>query len=404
MFRQREGGPFERVTTFEGPTEGLMVEYTDEGLDPDVTYCYSVRAENRAGARSTPAEFRPCGHTLDPSRLGTWRIQLRIRTADVPDAGSDDSVQVRLNSPLPTHVPRANSTWLDYGPRPNPLAPSPLWSTWPDDFARGRDFTYDLVLDHVHDVSDITMLTLHKEGSDAVGIAELSLRVNDAEVFARRFGESSQTCLWLDEGDGYSPTYTIYYPELRAHPAWQAFILNPLPPFTTDDGDIVFVMTNADIVSRIEGIVGNSLHGTPAYWGMFYGPGWVEAVRLDDQRLRVDLDLAAEVFGRNPEIDIDFDLRFEVICGQPQAGNTTIKLTTENFDAVANVPDLEGVFVDALQLFGEVRWIEDEIEGRIEEAFQPITESLALNTGGICPTLRVTENGDIELRAPLPNS
>jgi hypothetical protein len=91
-------------------------------------------------------------------------------------------VEVRLNSPrnLLTHAPRGNSTWLDYGPRL--ISPFPVWS---DDFDRGREFTYDLNLSNISELSDITMLTIAKDGTDGIGIAEISLKVNGVEVFER---------------------------------------------------------------------------------------------------------------------------------------------------------------------------------------------------------------------------
>jgi tetratricopeptide (TPR) repeat protein len=387
LLRQREGGPWEKVYTATQPN-GPTVTHTDTGLDPDVDYCYAVSARNQWGR--TPGRFpnHACGHTLHPSRLPVWRIQLRIRTADIPDAGSDDSVQVCLNSPDDTYVPSLNSTWLDYGPRP--IDPSSIFLL--DDFARGRDFPYDLLLDNVAELSDITMLMLHKEGSDAVAIAELSLCVNGVEVFSRQFGETTRTCLWLDEGDGHSPIYTIHYPELRAHPKWQAFLARRPQPFTPDDdGELSFRIENKEIVSRIEGMVGNFLHGTSAYWGHFYGSAWVEAVRLDEQRLRVDLDLAAEATGLNPEVDINFDLKFEAICDE-QDKPPYIKVTTENFDAEADFDTLQEIVT-----FGIINFWEDNIADRIEESFKPITQEIS--TGGICPTVQVTENGDIVFRA-----
>jgi hypothetical protein len=112
---------------------------------------------------------------------------------------------------------------MDYGPRP--VEGTAFFLS--DDFARGRDFTYDLMLRHpdrgrIRELTDITMLTLRKDGSDGVGIAEIELLVNGVRVFERFFGETASTCLWLDEGDGSSPTYTIDYPELRATESYLA--------------------------------------------------------------------------------------------------------------------------------------------------------------------------------------
>lgn len=162
LLRQRAGGPWEEVAEF-GALSGWTT-YTDGGLEPDTTYCYRVRSATTFGSNSTPLDNRACGHTRGLPTIVAWRVQLRIRTADLSDAGSNNQLQARLNYSRFSDKPNANATWMDYGPR---LAEEPRWpygQAWSDDFARGRDFTYDLKLDYVRELADITMLTLHKDG------------------------------------------------------------------------------------------------------------------------------------------------------------------------------------------------------------------------------------------------
>jgi hypothetical protein len=373
LLRQEGGGPWQVVAEFGGLTG--WTTHTDSGLMPDTRYSYRVRSEGPYGQSTTPLDNRASGHTRGDPTIEVWRLQLRVRTADVSDAGTDNAMQVRLNSPLVTHQPNQHSTWMDYGPRP--VEGTAFFLS--DDFARGRDFTYDLMLRHpdrgrIRELTDITMLTLRKDGSDGVGIAEIELLVNGVRVFERFFGETASTCLWLDEGDGSSPTYTIDYPELRAHDAWGAFVNSPpTPPLR---------ISNEEMVSRIEGIIGDQLHGTPAYWGHLYGADWVTASRLDDETLLIDADLSADIPGNDPEIDINLALHFEVTCDN---GVATLTMTTENF-----TPDVD------FDWWQEWTWfLEDNIEDAMKESFQPITQIITVDAGGLCPTVRIDQDGNV---------
>jgi hypothetical protein len=373
LLRQRNGGPWETAADLGALSN--WTTYVDTGLQPDSLYCYRVRSENVQGVATTPMNDRACGYTRDGNGIRVWRIQLRVRTADVSDAGTSDAVQVRLTSPLATYNPTGNRRWLDYGPR---------WEGgglfgWRDDFARNREFTYDLDQSYISELSDISMLTIAKDGSDGVAIAEIALLVNERECFSRVFGESSSTCLWLDNEDGHSTSYTITLSELRAHPSWQAFVASPPgPPFR---------IPNEALVGRIEGMIGHAIHGTDVGWGEFNSPAWVEATFLDDERLRVDVDLEADfpILG-DPEVDINFDLRFWVECNSA-AGTATLHVDTENFSTNVDF----GFFSE---LFGGFAF-EDDVADRVRAAFQPIAEAIELETGNLCPSVRVEQNGDV---------
>jgi hypothetical protein len=374
LLRQRNNaGPWETVADFAALDS--WTTHVDSGLQPDNLYCYRVRSENAQGVVTTPMNNRACGYTRDGNGIRVWRIQLRVRTADVSDAGTGDAVQVRLTSPLATYNPTGNRRWLDYGPRWEGAG----FVGWRDDFARNREFTYDLDQSYIGELSDITMLTIDKEGSDGVAIAEIALLVNEQEVFSRVFGETSSTCLWLDNESGHSPSYTVWLSELRAHPSWQAFVANPPgPPFR---------IPNQALVGRIEGMIGHTIHGTDAGWGEFSSPAWVEATFLDDERLRVDVDLEADfpILG-DPEVDINFDLRFWVECNS-EAGTATLHVDTENFSTNVDF----GFFSE---LFGGFAF-EDDVADRVRAAFQPIAEAIELETGSLCPSVRVEPNGDV---------
>lgn len=369
QLERREGdGPWELVEEW-GPLSGWQY-YTDVGLEPDTHYCYRVRVENSFGANVTPWEKWACGYTRDGNDRRVWRVQLTIRTADVSSAGTSNAVQVSLNGPL-----SVNRTWLDYGPRRQPTFPM----QWIDDFDRGSEFTYDLSLRTISELSDISMIWIEKEGTDAWAIAELSLKVNGVEVFERFFGNTAETALWI--GDGHSPTYTIFHSELRTHESWQSFI--------DSTAILPLQISNEEIVSRLESMIGDRIHGNELYWGKLKGSEWVTATRANENTLHVDADLAAEVWGLNPEIDIDFDLNFNIECDM-DAGTATLMVATSNF-----VPDPNfSILADILTL-GIVEFFDDDIEDRIEDSWRPITEQFEIPTGGLCPRVEVDEDGNI---------
>ena len=372
--RQEGDGPWVPVASF-GPLSGWTT-HIDPGLLPDTRYCYRVRTSNAFGARITPQPDRACGYTRDGNDLSIWRLQLRIRVADLSNAGTGDPVRVRLNSPLAVMSPSGNGTWLDYGPEYSVVGGNLVTV---DDFARGREFTYDLNLQSLSELSDITMISLKKEGTNALGVAEIALLVNGVQVFHRFFGETAGTCLWIDEGDGHSPVYTVFHGELRAHPSWAAYIASPPFPSLT--------IPNAEIVSRIEGIIGDRIHGTQLQWGHFFGPDWVQATRLNASTLHIDVDLEADVSGPNPEVDLDFDLIFAITCDDDRA---ILTIDTANYD-----PDVYYSLFDDIITLGIVEAFDDDIKKRIKEDLEPITLSFDIPAGGLCPSIRVDPNGDI---------
>ena len=206
------------------------------------------------------------GYTRNSEDLPVWHVQLLVRVADIPNAGTSDSVQALLNSPLIEYSPSSNSTWTDYAPRfKDAFGPLILWQ---DDFARGSTFPYDLKSTSVEQLSDITMITLLKDGTDDLAIAELALKVNGVEVFRKYFGDT------------------------RASSSWQGYIAAP-PTFS-------FVIPHDELVSRFESIVGDSLHGTGAHWQETLRPVSITKIPIKKtdkyEQLHINLELAAEKY------------------------------------------------------------------------------------------------------------
>lgn len=219
-----------------------------------------------------------------------WRAQIRIVTGDVGDAGTDDSVSVSLAS--------GNLTWLDYAR---------------DDFERGDDFTYDLLLEDIHTIGNISHLRLSKTGSNGWCVGSVLLLINDWRIFDYQFQRGSTRCQWLDNSGGHSNAVTLPGVVMRTHGFWRSYEVRQSPT----------VITRPVIESRIEAAVGHHMTATGKNlkWGKLHGRP-VEVTRKDDVTLHVDLDLKYPVAAwPDLEVDVDFDMRLQ--CGATSMGYGT---------------------------------------------------------------------------------
>jgi len=280
-----------------------------------------------------------------PENLPIWRVQFKLRTANVKDAGTDDDIKVELNN--------KHTNWIDYAR---------------DDFERNDTFTYDLVLDNVKFLSNITQIKITKTGSDAWCLRSFELLVNGKTIYFQDFGSSGR---WI--GDGHPSVYTVDYATLRNNNYWKNYTLPSIP----------MLITRAEIESRIEAIIGNYIHGTRLYWGHLHGRG-VEAWKKNGKTLHFDLDLALEVkYWFDPEVDIDFDLNISCTNGK-------IVLGTSNFDA-----DVDWDWFTDIVTLSIVNLVSDKMAKKLTSSLQ--TFSYTNNTGlPICPNITVKDNGDIQ--------
>ena len=281
-----------------------------------------------------------------------WRVQLRVQTADVEDAGTDDSVRMALNL--------NNNTWLDYGR---------------DDFPRNNTFDYDLKLDNVATIADLSHIYLAKTGSDGLCLKSVALLVNGRLIYDRVFPGYG---LWLDNSGGHSNTFVVNYTQLRQDNAWQAYT-QPFPPF---------LIPRLELENRIEGLVGDFITGNKLYWGHLYG----RAVQVTQKRdasntLRVDLDLAYDVFGFDPEVDVDFDL--EVRCV-----NNRLTLLVKNVKVVVDSSWYAEIFT--LGIYQLVDYIANK---ELSQALKGITVSQSLGVP-FCPIITVHNDGSISFSLP----
>lgn len=301
------------------------VHYTDANLRPDTRYCYTIESHNTEGARQSP--FR-CTYTLDGHNIGVWRLQLRVKVANLADAGTDHPLRIQMAN-NGEHLPV--ETFLDYGQ---------------DDFERNSDFTYDLNIEHIRELSDITDFTVVNHGNeqDTVLIEAIDLLVNEHEVFSRHFGITPVSALRL----GLSGSYQVEHADLRSNPSWQTFVSNSLndrafnlPPIRfADDGQIQIQIPHDQIVSRIESFVGHLINTSSDIsgsfkWGHLDGPA-VEVQRISTRAIRVDLDTEATINNwPNPALDIDFDIEVAKRCEDGE-NKLIIDLTSKNFSSNAD--------------------------------------------------------------------
>jgi hypothetical protein len=382
-------GPFVAIAELPRSSTGWS-SWVDSGLAPDTMHTYRVRTLNDNGYSLTLPANGAVGYTRNAGDLPVWRIQLYVRVGDVSDGGTDDRDFLVALQPAPgNYSPSGNRLWLDHAPRLIGTGWPPVWQ---DDLARGSEFTYDLTLDNVSQLADITEITMIKNGEDAVAIAEIALQVNGREVFRKHFGESASTCLWLGESGGHQRYFTIGHAELRASPGWQGYPGQPPnPPYRFE---------NDEIVSRFEAIVGDSIHGTAAHWRQATRPVQVTTSAKGEQAQQVFVRLLLHAdsghwFVPDPDITLSFTLQLSITCNDTDT-EATFGLATQNVGSNASFGALVDILALALAPAGIalLTYLTVIAERAAKAGFQPIAEHIVLNTPGICPTLNVDADGD----------
>jgi hypothetical protein len=275
-----------------------------------------------------------------------WRVQLRVRVCNSQNAGTNDRVFASLNG--------SNSTKLDY---PH------------NDLQRNSDFTYDLLLDNVSRFQDITRLRINKGGSDGLCLRTLELRVNNSLIFSRNMNS-----LFLDNSGSRSRRVTISGADLRASTQWQTYV-QPFPPF---------VITHAELVSRVSASVGTMIDGQAVHWGHLVGTSFVAVARTSDTAVHVNLDLEGEhtiPFVPLPAVDVGFDLEFSCSDGQlhVEASNSSVNVS---FDGLFG-----GLFDFLFDVFGP-----QNLDASIADSLDNVEFGTDL---GFCPNIQVNAAGDV---------
>lgn len=309
VMRSVSGAAYAEVQRYTAlPTEAY-VEFRDQVATPDVEHCYRIIVSdgvNNFSSQATPAR---CVVTRDGRQLGVKRLRLRLQVANVADADLDRPLEVRLQSPswlVPTVTnwrPAGNSTWVD--------------STG-DDFERGSNKTYDLMIGNVSEVSDITQVTFAAPGNDKLCIAGFDLLVGNQTAFSKTFGNTATTCAWV----GGNAAVGVDYQELRASASWRAL---GTEIFTGYDGP--------SLRSVLEAQFGHFLHGQGELRS-----GSVSTTFRDRDRLSVSVPI--RVYDVPVLGDVDSTVSFDLVLSN---SNGAWLLTTANVDADSD--DLLGYFL-----------------------------------------------------------
>ena len=258
-------GPWSNIKSYTA-TSGLR-NYTDGSRLADMPYCYRIRATNTHGtgysSQGGCAMTTPASGTVNPD---VTRLQLKVKVANVANAGTTDPIDVLLNRYA---LPGNNRTGLNYAAR-LPVVGS---TTWVDDFAKNKEFTYDLDITNIkklRDISEIRLEVHNKFGEwgaslDGVCIESFDLLVNGGLAYRRTFGTTGTTCRWLDDwqnnGTGIFPHFSVTREQLRAAPSFANFVNPPRAIVIGPDGTPSYTMPRAELESRVEGIIGNIIWG-----------------------------------------------------------------------------------------------------------------------------------------------
>lgn len=321
-----------------------------------------VVALSALGLTARPAAAAP-SETQSPAR-----VQVRIVTGDVADAGTDDPVFVSLRSD--------HKTWLD----------SPI-----DDWERRGNRTYDLTLDNVTSVASITQLQIGKAAPIPAGYMTLNsnawcldrvvLLLNGQEVFNRVAPRLApgDACRWIK---GNSPVFTWTGAQLRGDKLWQAVTMPFHPP----------VLTNSELTERIIAITANQVHDHPVDWA---GAG-VTVTKRDGGAVHVHIDMTIDVVGPDPSLDIDLDLRFgcvvpPIVIGTKVRPAPYWSITPENLKVNVDSP----LWWELVTLSG-ADVLDHVIAAEIRDGLA-VTGTSILTPGGICPQPYVRDNGDVRL-------
>jgi hypothetical protein len=311
--------------------------------------------------------------------LTVYRMELRITTANVEDADTDDGVYVQVNG-------RDRNFYL---------------SKAIDDFERNRTYTYDILSGEVKTVRDITQLKLGLRGDDAISFKRLELFLNGNKypVFVKEFAGSGR---WLDN----SQSFTIPGYELRRHAGWRF-----TPQHNNMDKPPVR-LSQQMIVSLVESSIGDQMnHMSGLGWGdktwglpnSLFGPP-VEITYVDSKTLHFDLDLKINKrYLPDPALDVDFDLIFTCNNGIINTRMENLKFETNWVGDLylwlkGNVVTLAGTAIGSYVGSPAA----GTAAGALMARFLSFDFKLTLqdpNISSSCQKIQVTPGGDIVLRA-----
>jgi hypothetical protein len=340
----------------------------------------AVRAGRVALSLAGVPLFSSLGAAQDAAldAVPVWRLQVKVQTCDLEDAGTDDNVYVKFRS-----VVLAPRFYLNYGR---------------DDFVRGRTQVWDVQPKSVGiaKIGDITEFSITKtgikgapqpalaRGVDGWCLKTVELLVNGSTTPI--FRRVSRQGLWLDGDDGHQPSKRYSLAELRADPRWGlgASGQDPRNGFN-----------RATLISMVEGATGNAIANSDVYWGHRYDD-WVEIKRspTNPQSVAVDLDLAYSTLLWDPDVDVNFDLHFSCST-DPGTGARRLGIALENkkvtVDGGILTPYNFTSWLFFVPAFVDLVW-SDVIATGVEDTLKIDPGSFDVP---LCPAISVANNGAV---------
>lgn len=375
-------GPWSTVKVFNGPTSGDMT-FTDVSLPPDTDYCYRVVVNGPNGTTQTTSAR--CVTTPVRDDLPVWRVQLRVRVANVSDAGTDRPMSVWLTAPI-HDVPGGNWTGINYSR---------------DDFETGSDFTYDLSqtgITHLHDITKIGIGTIYWD--DMLCLRDLQLIVNGQVAYEKVWGNNPQTCKWI--ANTAPQSVVITKEEIRASAKFAGFV-QPTPSF---------VVTPDELKSRIESLVGTMLfeRRDVAWREPGSGDYSTRVSKKDVSTVHVWLPFEglADDFP-NPDLNVSFDVKLSF---QPSGDQWNLHLDVENASVSADFDwwaELLGALLDPIcapavaiaegrdPFLDCMSHLEDHIAAQIKSGFTVESQRIKVSLPANCvrPDLYVNADGGV---------
>lgn len=257
----------------------------------------------------------PSAARIPPDSTEILRAQIELSVCDQRGAGT--------TSPVFTTLGNGVRTWLEQ-PGGN--------------FDRGRRYGYDLLLDQLQTLGDVSELTITVDGTDDLCLRDLKLIINGSTIFLR----SSTAGIWLNATTHY--TLTESAAELRTNTAWQHFGWS-LAEWIATTGAAV---PREELRSRLQSTIASVIHDLALTWRPGGGGSAHEPIRLTrrgDGVVNVSADLTRRVkFWFDNDAVLDFDLR---LCGTdgsrvaPQITNVSLHQTKTWYVQVLDRGDSE---------------------------------------------------------------
>lgn len=308
------------------------------------------------------------------------RLQVRLTTANVKNAETDNALYVRFNY-------GDEIFYLDHGI---------------NDFERNTVRSYDVLSKKVNKIRDIQFFELGIGSKDDGWIArKIELLVNGKVIFEKYYPKG----ITLKKSNKYERYVVFGKPELSKHKFWR---------YHQSNGNMwqaPRVLPKSMMESVIEAGVGHAMriHGN-LYWdNKKHGRAHVETKFLSGNTIRVDLDLKQRIRAL-PDcgVDVDFDLVFNCRDGLISVELENMKINPSTMckigPGIATQLQEEAKKAIAVLVATKYPKAGPVVEGLLNEFVnfdfsKEVQIELGISTPGLhsCESIEVTRNGDLSI-------